>query len=58
MGSLMWESCTPFIIICIPGYNKYELGKNAFGKEFSNLSLEYLNNMGKRNYKIVAKKEI
>lgn len=54
----MWESCTPFIIICIPGYNKYELGKNAFGKEFSNLSLEYLNNMGKRNYKIVAKKEI
>ena len=36
------------------GYNKYELGKKISDKEFNNLPLKYLNNLGKRNYVIGA----
>lgn len=41
-------------VICIPDYNKYELGKKVSDKEFNNLPVKYLNNLGKRNYIIDA----
>lgn len=41
-------------VICIPDYNKYELGKKVSDKEFNNLPVKYLNNLGKRNYMIDA----
>lgn len=39
-------------IMCVPDYNKYELGKTVTDKEFSALPIEYLNNLSKRNYVI------
>lgn len=41
-------------VVCIPDYNKYELGKKVSDKEFNNLPIKYLNNLGKRNYMINA----
>lgn len=45
-------------VTCIPDYNKYELGKKVTDKEFNNLPIRYLNNLGKRNYVIGAVEEI
>lgn len=44
-------------VTCIPDYNKYELGKKISNKEFNNLPIKYLNNLGKRNYVINAAEE-
>ncbi len=42
-------------VMCIPDYNKYELGKKVSDKEFKSLPIQYLNDLGKRNYVINAK---
>ena len=42
-------------VVCIPDYNKYELGKKVSDKEFKSLPVQYLNDLGKRNYVINAK---
>lgn len=39
-------------IKCVPDYNKYELGKTVSDKEFFALPVEYLNELGNRNYMI------
>ena len=41
-------------IMCVPDYNKYELGKTVSDKEFFALPIEYLNELGNRNYVIKA----
>lgn len=43
-------------VVCVPDYNKYELGKKISDKEFNSLPIKYLNNLGKRNYVINAAK--
>lgn len=45
-------------VTCIPDYDKYELGKKVTDKEFNNLPIRYINNLGKRNYVIGAVEEI
>lgn len=37
-------------IVCTPDYNKYELGKTVSDEEFFALPIQYLNELGKRNY--------
>lgn len=39
-------------ITCIPDYKKYELGKTISDEEFFALPVQYLNELGKRNYVI------
>lgn len=41
-------------IMCMPDYNKYELGKTVSDEEFFALPIQYLNELGKRNYVIKA----
>ncbi len=38
--------------MCTPDYNKYELGKTVSDEEFFALQIQYLNELGKRNYVI------
>lgn len=41
-------------IKCISDYNKYELGKSVTAEEFFALPIQYLNDLGKRDYVIKA----
>lgn len=41
-------------ITCVPNYNKYELCKTVSDKEFFALPVEYVNELGNRNYVIKA----
>ena len=42
-------------VMCIPSYNKYELGKKVSDIKFKSPPVQYLNDLGKRNYVIDAK---